>query len=110
MAFQAVPSFEQGRKFSREDAKPLRVVIIDDTPDYLSGKLVQRNSRVGQSIIIARSAATRQSRASWRNHQRMPPCFTAMKTLPQTPVIFSVTFELQFTVTLRNLTKQICSR
>jgi hypothetical protein len=53
------------RQFSREDAKALRAMVIDDTAEAeLEGRRAEVQ-RCGQITVIARSAATRQSRATY---------------------------------------------
>ena len=66
--------------FSREGAKPLRAMVIDDAAESHRACRRTEIQLCGQIIVIARSEATRQSRASCPNHQRVPHWFATLRS------------------------------
>jgi len=67
-------------RFSREGAKPLRAMVIDDAAESHRACRRTEIQLCGQIIVIARSEATRQSRASCPNHQRVPHWFASLRS------------------------------
>tara|TARA_R110001606_G_scaffold3223_5_gene13979 strand:+ start:520 stop:810 length:291 start_codon:yes stop_codon:yes gene_type:complete len=66
-------------RFSREDAKALRVMVIDDAAESHRACWRTEIQQCDQITVIARSAATRQSRAPHPNQQRVPPWFATLR-------------------------------